>query len=73
MGKPIAYKSIATSASESETNKENENTQNLKKKPSSTSNPKKLLEEKKFSNMTEKSEPVSFEQIEADMWKNNIK
>ena len=71
MGKPIAYKSILTSASESENNKENNNTKNAKKK-SSLQNPLELLEEKKFTSI-EKQEPTSFEQIEADMWKSNIK
>jgi hypothetical protein len=53
MGKPIAYKSILTSASESENNKENSNTKNAKKK-SSVEYPAKLLEEKKFTSLIEK-------------------
>ena len=74
LGKPIAYKSIMTSASESEKDKENNNSANRKVvAKSGPSNPKSLLDAKNFQNMTDKSEPKSFEEIEAEMWKNNIK
>ena len=74
LGKSITYKSIASASESDGGNKENTPVNKQKKQPKvDILDPRKLLEAKSFDNVTSKTAPKSMSEIEANMWKANIK
>ena len=87
IGKQVEYNSQGDSASDTEINKENQNLENVQNNVQETVEPKiapksqralanvpkAMLDKKDFTSVTQKAAPKTLEEIDANMWKDNIK